>query len=117
MAKMDNEQAPRSVLVVEDQEEISLQMKSMLLGKGHRVFQAANAQTAIEIAEKERPKLILTDLDLPTFDQLIHLVRAHNDLKNVPIAIIDINSPKVDKKNGLKVLADFDQLDELLGSA
>ena len=62
MAKMDNEQAPRSVLVVEDQEEISLQMKSMLLGKGHRVFQAANAQTAIEIAEKEHPKLILTDL-------------------------------------------------------
>jgi hypothetical protein len=49
-------------------------------------------------------------------DQLMRLVRAHRDLKNLPVAVIDIDGPKVDEKSGLKVLVDFDQLDELLQS-
>jgi CheY-like chemotaxis protein len=112
----DDKSKSRTILVVEDVEEISLLMRTMLRKRGHHVLNAANARRALEIAEKERPKLILTDLDLPMLDQLIRLVRAHRDLKNLPVAIIDIDGPKVDEKSGLKVLVDFDQLDELLQS-
>jgi CheY-like chemotaxis protein len=112
---MDDE-SKRTILVVEDVEEISSQMQTMLHEKGHRVLQASNAQDALQIAEKDRPTIILTDLDLPTLGLLVQLIKGHQDLKDMPVAIIDINDPAVSTRNGLKVLVDFDQLDQLLSS-
>ena len=103
--------------MVEDVDEISCQMGAMLRQKGHRILNAVNAQEAIRIAEYDRPSMILTDLDLPTFDALVRLVRTHQVLKNMLVAIIDINEPDVNQEDGLKVLSNFDQLDELLDSA
>jgi hypothetical protein len=61
--------------------------------------------------------MILTDLDLPTFDDLLQRVRAHTLLKNMLVAIIDINEPDLNPQDGLRVLHNFEQLDELLDSA
>ena len=77
---------------------------------------AVDAEQAIKIAEEQRPKLILTDLDLPTLGLLVRLIREHKDLKDMLVAIIDINGPDVNKEDGLKVLTNFGQLDELLQS-
>ncbi len=106
----------KTILVVEDVDEISSQMREMLRKKGHRILNAANAEDAIKIAEHDRPNIILTDLDLPTFDALVQLVRAHKDLGNLTVAIIDINGPEVRQTDGLRILSSFDQLDELLQS-
>jgi CheY-like chemotaxis protein len=104
----------RTVLVVEDVEEISSQMATMLRGKGHRVLFATDAGEAIKEAEREPPALILTDLDLPSFDSLLNLVRDHEQLRKVDVVVIDINHPHL-TRNDVKVLSDFDQLDNLLG--
>ena len=113
---MRTQQPPRTVLVVEDVGEISSQMGEMLSLRGHRILKAANAEDAIKIAEHNRPDIILTDLDLPTFDALLQLVHTHKDLGNLPVAIIDINADEVRKRDGLRILANFEQLDELLES-
>ncbi len=73
---------------------------------------ASNAEQAIQLAEVNRPALILTDLELPTFDKLLNLLRGHAHLNDTVVAIIDLNHPKVD--DGVKVLPDFQALDELL---
>jgi CheY-like chemotaxis protein len=104
----------RTVLVVEDVEEISSQMATMLRGKGHRVIFATDAREAISEAEREPPALILTDLDLPSFDTLLNLVREHEALKKIDVVVIDINHPHL-SRNDVKVLNNFDQLDNLLG--
>jgi CheY-like chemotaxis protein len=108
---------PKTILVVEDVDEISSQMGTMLRKKGHRILNAANAEEAIQVAEKDRPNMILSDLDLPTFDTLVRRVRDHRDLNNMLVAIIDINHPEVNQEDGLKILSNFDQLDELLDSS
>ena len=82
---------------------------------GHHVVHAANAEDAIQMAEVNRPAMILTDPDLPTFDKLMSLLRAHPDLNNMTVGIIDINNPKV-KEPSVKVLADFQALDDLIES-
>ena len=105
-----------TILVVEDVQEISSQMNAMLHARGHNVLSAVDAEQAIKIAEEKRPKLILTDLDLPTLGLLVRLIREHKDLKDMLVAIIDINGPEVNKEDGLKVLANFGQLDDLLQS-
>ena len=114
MPKIGERGNARTVLVVEDVEEISSQMARMLRGKGHRVIFAADAREAIKQAEREAPSLILTDLDLPSFESLLSLVREHERLKNVDVIVIDINHPHL-TRNDVKVLSNFDQLDELLG--
>jgi two-component system, NtrC family, nitrogen regulation response regulator GlnG len=111
-----SEDQKRTVLVVEDVDEITLNMTSALKKRGHRVIHASNAEDAIRVAEQNRPKMILTDLDLPTFDNLLTLLRAHEDLKNMVVAIIDINHPTV-KDSSVNVLTDFQALDDLMDSS
>jgi len=105
----------RTILVVEDINEISLQMHQLLDRRGHRVLHASNAEEAIGIAEKDRPLMILTDLELPTFAVLMKLLRAHDGLKNMVVAIIDINEPKM-TDDSIKVLPDFAALDTLISA-
>lgn len=104
----------KTILVVEDVAEISLQMSEMLRKKGHQTLSAANAEDAIRIAEHDHPNMILTDLDLPTFDSLVQMVRAHKDLFNTPVAVIDINGHEMEPPQDVKILHDFDQLDYFL---
>lgn len=103
------------ILIVEDVYEIALQMRRALIQHGHEVITAANAEEAVQIAEQKLPAMILTDLELPTFDALTRLVYEHQDLKELPIAIMDINDPHLPDLR-VKVLPDFDALDKLVES-
>jgi len=111
-----SEDQKRTVLVVEDVDEITLNMTSALKKRGHRVVHASNAEDAIQIAEANRPEMILTDLDLPTFDNLLSLLRAHQTLANLKVAIIDINHPTL-KDSSVNVHTDFQGLDDLMDSS
>jgi CheY-like chemotaxis protein len=62
------------ILIVEDVYEIALQMRRALIQHGHEVITAASAEEAVQIAEEKLPAMILTDLELPTFDALTRLV-------------------------------------------
>jgi CheY-like chemotaxis protein len=102
------------ILVVEDIEEIRRQMEVLLRRRGHRVLTAASGEEAISIARKKQPNLILTDPDLPGFQALTVMVAKDEDLRSIPVAIIDINGAEAD--SNFKVLTDFHQLDALLES-
>ena len=106
----------QTILVVEDVDEISTSMSAALRERGHRVEHASNAEQAIQMAETTRPAMILTDLDLPTFDNLMSLLRAHSVLKNMIVAVIDINHPEV-TDGTVNVLRDFQALDDLIESS
>lgn len=101
--------------MVEDVAEISSSMSAALDKRGHLVLQASNAEQAIQIAELNRPALILTDLELPTFDKLLSLLRGHADLNDTVVAVIDLNHPEVD--GNIKVLPNFQALDDLIQSS
>ena len=103
------------ILVVEDLEEIMTHMKRGLDQRGYQVILASNAREAIQIAEQTSLSMILTDLDLPTLDLLMELVSEHRDLSELPVAVIDINGPKVNDQR-IKVLPDFEALDDLVNS-
>lgn len=111
---MSNKQ--KTILVVEDEDEIGSSMKALLRQKGYRVLRAPDADGAMASAEQDRPDMILTDLDLPSLDSLIERIRAHATLKNMLMAVVDLNHP-AEAKDGLKILNTFDELDHLLGVA
>ena len=107
------EKKMHTILVVEDIDEISSNMRMALQGRGHRVERALNAEDAIQMAEQNRPAMILTDLELPTFNQLLDSLCGHDDLKNMIVAIVDINSPDV-AESRVNVVKDFQALDDLI---
>ena len=110
-----NDNSHKTVLVVEDQREISDSMNAMLIHKGYRVVNAKDAEGAMKIAEQNRPTLILTDLDLPTLTQLMDRLRAHDGLKHLPVAVIDLDHPE-DGRPDINILNSFDELDDLLAA-
>ena len=69
MAK--NATAYATILVVDDFEDSRTMLRRMLEPKDYRIVEAANGQEAIEVAQRERPDLILMDLNLPELDGLM----------------------------------------------
>lgn len=104
------------VLVVEDQDEITQNMNAMLARKGYHVLNAVDAEGAIQIARQSAPSIILTDLDLPTLDQLMEALAMQDGLKRIPVAVIDINHPE-NARDDVRILNSFEDLDELLSKA
>ena len=111
-----SEEKAHTILVVEDVDEISSNMAAALEKRGHHVQRVSNADEAIKVAETSRPAMILTDRELPTFDKLLERLRGHSKLKNMVVAILDINQADVGDKR-VNVVCDFQALDDLIQSS
>ena len=113
-----------TVLIVEDNDEASFLLKTILTRKGYRVVEAWDGKQAIEMAEGEELDLILLDLQLPRLNGLgvIHRLRQNAQLESVPIVIITGQDPEKYRTSAiaegcddflLKPI-DFDRLDAIL---
>ena len=65
----------RSILVVDDDADVLTTITAALSTTGAKVFSAADGNTAVEIAEKEQPDLIILDMMLPKRSGFIVLER------------------------------------------
>ncbi len=54
------------------------------------VISAADGTTALDLAERHRPDVVLADFDMPGLNgaQLCHAMREHPQLRSVPVAIL-----------------------------
>lgn len=59
-----------TILVVEDYEDTSLAMRLALEDRGYRIIEASDGASAVELAGREQPDIILMDLNLPVMDGL-----------------------------------------------
>lgn len=77
-------------MVVEDYDDTRLLLKVGLEGLGYNVLEATNGQEAVDIAGRERPDLILMDLDLPILDGIAatQRIRQQPNLESVPIVAV-----------------------------
>lgn len=115
---------PPIVLVVEDNDETSFLLRTVLTRQGYRVVEAWDGKHAIEVAESEDLDLILLDLQLPRLNGIgvIHRLRQNAKLENVPIVIITGQDPEKCRASAIAEGCDdflikpidFDRLDALL---
>jgi CheY-like chemotaxis protein len=85
-----DEEAEVTVLLVEDTEDNRQMLTRLLQMSGYHVVEATNGKEAVEVALRERPKLILMDLSLPLIDGLAatRRIRSLPELQKVPIIAV-----------------------------
>ena len=85
---MDNQN--RYLLVVEDIPDILFLLEATLKFKGYRVMTARNGVEALEVIQKERPALIITDILMPKMDgfNLVHRLRIKPETRTIPVVFL-----------------------------
>jgi two-component system, cell cycle response regulator DivK len=80
----------RRVLVVEDHEENRRILRDLLTSGGYEIIEATTGPEGVSLAEKERPDLILMDIQLPGIDgyEATRRIKANPTLHQIPIIAV-----------------------------
>jgi two-component system, cell cycle response regulator DivK len=82
----------RKILVVEDQEDNRQILRDLLASAGYEMSEAENGEDALTEVAKQRPDLILMDIQLPIMDGYEATRRIKSDPKTRAIPIIVVTS-------------------------
>src|SRR5262245_9925519 len=96
---------PPLILVVDDEPKIVRLARDYLEKNGFRVITAADGQSALTTARREKPDLVILDLMLPQIDgrEVCRILRRESD---VPIIMLTALSEEIDQVTGLEIGAD-----------
>jgi DNA-binding response OmpR family regulator len=92
-------QVRQTVLIVEDDDQIATLLKFMIEREGFEVLAAADGRAAGHIVESVAPPaIVILDLMLPYIDgfQLVDMIRARPEWKQVPIIMLTAKSQERD---------------------
>ena len=86
------------ILVVDDEVDIVSTIEFRLKSCEFDVITANNGQDGMETATKEKPDLILLDINMPIMDghEMLERVRSHPDLKGTPVIMLTAYSDRGD---------------------
>jgi len=103
------------ILLIEDDLDITLAVRTVLDGAGFDVATAEDGHTGVRAFHRRRPALVLLDIGLPGLDgwQVLERIR---DMSDVPVLILTAHGLEVEKVRGLRSGAD-DYLTKPFGNA
>ncbi len=96
----------KSILIVEDDREISDLLKLHLLDQGFSITKTFNGKNALQLALTREYDMILLDIMLPDLDGLEICRELRKQKNNTPILMLTSKSDEIDKVLGLELGAD-----------
>lgn len=98
----------RSIIIVEDDEDIADSIRYNLEREGFRIRLATSGEDALNLIFDRPPNLILLDLNLPHMNgfELCRRLRAESTTATVPILMLTARGDEADKVLGLNMGAD-----------
>jgi DNA-binding response OmpR family regulator len=87
------------ILVVDDEPDIVKLVTRLLEARGHRVGVARDGEEALESATRERPDVIVLDLNLPRVDgfEVCRRLKSGEATRSVPIVMMTAAFPSVEQ--------------------
>ena len=81
---------PGYVLIVEDVPDILRLLEETLKFKGYKAVTAYNGQEALEIIQRQKPSLVITDIMMPKLDGfgLVHRLRINPETRTIPVIFL-----------------------------
>jgi len=80
----------KKILFIEDEMRLQEALGAKLKAEGYEIFAAMDGKSGLEIAEKEKPDLILLDLILPKMDgfHVLEAIKANPSISVIPIIVL-----------------------------
>ena len=97
-----------TILYVEDNPDNRTLVRRILLAEDYSLLEAINASDALNILKRERPDLILMDINMPDMDgyTLTAKIRALSGFERIPILALTANVMRGDKEKTLEAGCD-----------
>lgn len=101
----------RNILVVDDNPTHLSNLQKILDGAGYRTTGANNGQSALEAVERDRPDLIMMDVNMPVMDGFAatRALRDNDATRDLPVILVTAKDQKADKAWG-KMLGAIDYI-------
>ena len=98
----------KSVLVIDDNQDIRENTAEILELAGYKTFTAENGKRGVEVALKERPDVIVCDIMMPELDGygVLHLLRKNEQTEQIPFVFLTAKTERSDFRKGMEMGAD-----------
>jgi CRP-like cAMP-binding protein/AmiR/NasT family two-component response regulator len=98
----------KTVLFIEDNEEIRENMGEILELAGYKVFLAANGKEGVAAAIAEKPHIIVCDIMMPELDGygVIHMLQKNTETQNIPFIFLTAKAERTEIRKGMELGAD-----------
>lgn len=98
----------KSVLVIDDNTDIRENTAEILELAGYKTFTAENGKKGVELAQKEKPDLIVCDIMMPELDGygVLHLLRKNEETERIPFVFLTAKTERSDFRKGMEMGAD-----------
>ncbi len=97
--------AEKSILIVEDDKTLLDVLKYNFAKEGYRVLAASDGVTALDVARKEHPDVLILDVMLPQMSGF-EVCRILRKEMSVPILMLTARDEEIDRVEGLDIGAD-----------
>jgi len=96
--------APKTVMIIEDEADAAEMFAEMMRVNGFRVLKMYSSAPAIPIILKEKPDVIILDIMMPDISGLefFRYMRREPDLSHIPVIVVSAKSMPGDIKTGLE---------------
>lgn len=100
---------PKTILVVDDEQDILRVLQMKLEQSGYQVVTAENGQEALERVAEEKPDLILMDQVMPVMDGLEALenLKGNQSTMQIPVIILTANDSYAQMSKGWEIGSDL----------
>lgn len=95
----------KKILLVEDDEFLAELYATKLGLEKFEVYLASDGEKGLRITKEKKPDLILLDIILPKMDgfEILKILKADPELKNIPVILLTNLSQKDEVKKGLEL--------------
>lgn len=95
----------KKIFIIEDEEKIRLELSTFLNRYGYETSYSTDFENIVNIALKEKPHVILLDINLPYFDGY-YICREIRKSSNVPIIVVTSRNSEIDELMSMNLGAD-----------
>ncbi len=98
----------KSVLVIDDNQDIRENTAEILELAGYKTFTAENGKKGVEAAQREKPDVIVCDIMMPELDGygVLHLLRKNTETQHIPFVFLTAKTERSDFRKGMEMGAD-----------
>ena len=98
----------KNILIIEDSNDIRENTSEVLVLSGYNVLQAADGSEGIQIANREKPDLILCDIMMPELDGygVLTALSKNPETASIPFVFLTARAEREDFRKGMEMGAD-----------